>query len=274
MSDAQFNQYNNLIIFARDRREYKLISKQLDKESFRKAMQSESYVRIDCIDPKKSKEVLIYLFDKDSKYTNSSQDLKRLLKKFKNPTTLLLITYKSLTTYSKKVVNSFKKLLTIFDYRHEIFDLILPNGPLCYPHRVMSRDEVIKLANEDLCCYITGIPRIFDEDPQCIWIGAEVGDIIEIKMLSDITGETYQYRVVIPKSGKVIAYKEVAEETDEKEEKSKDKKGKKVDDEDDEEILEHRENVSDNDDDFDENAEPKDDEDVDEGEDHEHNLDH
>lgn len=266
MSDSQFNQYNNLVIFAKDWRKYKLITKPLDKESFRKAMQSESYVRLDCIDPEKSKEVLIYLFDRDSKYTNSSQDLKRLLKKFKNPTTLLLITYRPLTTYSKKVVNTFKKLLTIYDYRHEIFDLILPSGPLCYPHRVMSRDEVIKLANEDLCCYITGIPRIFDEDPQCIWIGAEVGDVVEIKMLSDITGETYQYRVVIPKSGKVIAYKETDKE--EKEEKEEDKK-----EEDDEEVLEHRENVSDNEDEFDENAEPKEDEE-DEGDEHEHNLDH
>lgn len=263
MSEAQFNQYNNLLVFAKDWRKYKLISKALDKESFRKSMQSESYVRIDCIDPNKSKEVLIYLFDKDSKYTNSSQDLKRLLKKFKEPTTLLLITYKPLTTYSKKAINAARKLLTIYDYRHEIFDLILPNGPLCYPHRVMSRDEVIKLANEDLCCYITGMPRIFDEDPQCIWIGAEVGDVVEIEMLSDITGETYQYRVVIPKSGKVIAYKEANKEEADKEDKKEDE---------DDEVLEHRENISEDEDEFDENVEPKD-EDEDE-DDHNHSLDH
>lgn len=241
MSEAQFNQYNNIITFVKDWRKYKLQHKPLDLISFRKAMQSsDQYVRIDCLDTKKSKEVLIYLFDKDSKYTASSQDLKRLLKKFKTPSTLLLITYKPLTTYSKKAIQSFKKLLTIYDYRHEIFDLVLPNGPLCYPHRVMSREEVIKLTNEDLCCYIIGLPKIFDEDPQCIWIGAEVGDIVEIKMLSDISGNTYQYRVVIPKSGKVISYKEIFEEkTNDAEENEED------DEEDDEEVQEHRENVAD-----------------------------
>jgi hypothetical protein len=56
-------------------------------------------------------------------------------------------------------------------------------------------------------------------------------------MLSDITGETYQYRVVIPKSGKVIAYKEApATEPDAEQE------------EEDEEVREYRENKEDLDD--------------------------
>ncbi len=52
------------------------------------------------------------------------------------------------------------------------------------------------------------LPKIFDEDSQCIWIGAESGDVVEIKMLSDIAGETIQYRVVVPRSGRVIFAKE------------------------------------------------------------------
>ena len=105
----------------------------------------------------------------------------------------------------------------------------------------MSREEIIKLTNDDLCCYITNLPKIFDEDTQCIWIGAKVGDVLEIKISSDISGESIHYRVVVPKSGKLIAYKEApAEEAPVEEE--------------DEEILEHREEGAAADDDDDAEA--------------------
>jgi DNA-directed RNA polymerase subunit H (RpoH/RPB5) len=98
--------------------------------------------------------------------------------------------------------------LNIFTYLHVIFDLVIPKGPLCYPHRILSKEEVLHLCNEELFCYLTNLPKIFDEDPQCIWIGAESGDVVEIKILSDISGEAIQYRVVVPRSGRVIFTKE------------------------------------------------------------------
>lgn len=252
MSEAEFNRYNNIVIFATDWRKYDLITKPLDKDAFRKAMQSEQYVKLECHDPKKDANVLIYLFDKNSKYIASSQDMKKLLKKLKEPCHIIMITYQQLNVYHRKAINS-QKHLKVKVYRHEIFDLVLPNGPLCYPHRIMSRDEVIKLTNEDLCCFVVNLPKILDEDPQVIWIGAEVGNVIEIKAVSDISGESYQYRVVIPKSGKVIAYKEAKQEADPTD---------PVEAEDDE-VQEHRENVED--------VADEDDED---GEHAEHNMDH
>lgn len=239
MSEVQFKQYNTLLIFAQEWRKYKIESKQLDESAFRTEMQTEQYVKIECLDAKQKRKIIIYLFDKNSKYTVSSQDLKKLLKKIKNPCHVILVTYKPLTTYGRKAINSFKHL-NIVTYRHEIFDLVVPHGPLCYPHRVLSRDEVLHLCNNDLCCYLINLPKIFDEDPQCIWIGARVGDVVEIKMLSDITGETIQYRVVIPKSGRIIAAtKEIKEETDER------VKSVAADHEEvDEEVLEHLEHAN------------------------------
>lgn len=240
MSEAEHNRYNNIIIFATDWRKYELTTKPLDKDAFRKAMQAEQYVKLECYNPKKDANVLIYLFDKNSKYIASSQDMKKLLKKIKEPCSLIMITYQPMNVYHRKAINS-QKHLKVNVYRHEIFDLVLPNGPLCYPHRVMTRDEVIRLTNEDLCCFVTNLPKILDEDPQVIWIGAEVGDVIEVKMLSDIAGETYQYKVVIPKSGKVIAYKESTPEVDPSEQS----------DIEDDDVQEHRENVDIADDDDD-----------------------
>ena len=203
MSDIQFNRYSNIITFAKDWRKYKIPNKTMNADAFRNEMQTEEFVRLDCVDIKKNRDVLIYLFSKTSKYTTSSQDLKRLLKKIKTPCDVILITYAPFNTYGRKAIASFGHL-NVYTYLHEIFDLIVPKGPLCYPHRIMSREEVLKLCNEELYCYLTNLPKIFDEDPQCIWIGAENGDVVEITMLSDISGETIQYRVVVPKSGRVI----------------------------------------------------------------------
>ena len=231
MTEAQFNRYQNVIIFAKDWRSYKLINKPLDASAFRSAMQTEQYVMTECLDTKKNTEVLIYMFDKDSKYVLSSQDLKRLLKKIKNACDVILITYMPFKTYGKKAISVYKHL-NVYTYLQEIFEMVLPYGPLCYPHRILSREEVLRLCNEELMCYLMNLPKIFDEDPQCIWIGASSGDVIEIKMLSDISGETIQYRVVVPKSGRVVFIKEADAPAIEK----------NVDvDVEDEEVEEHRE---------------------------------
>ena len=246
MSDAQFNQYNNLFIFAKDWRKYKIESKRMEIDEFRKNMQSDQYVKIECLDNRKNKTVSIYLFDIVCKYTTKSTELKKLLKKNKT-NIVLLITYEPLNTYCKRAVSSMKNL-NIFVYRHEIFSLIIPNGPLCYPHRIMSRDEVLKLTNDDLACYLTNLPKIFDEDPQCVWIGAEIGNVVEIKMLSDISGEAIHYRVVVPKNGRIIHYTDPENDEEKKEDE-------KPQEEQDDEVDEHREfkTNDDLDDDLDDN---------------------
>ena len=240
MTDIQFNRYLNVITFAKEWRKYKISNKTLDEQAFRNTIQTDQYVLMECIDPKNNREVFIYLFDKDSKYATSSQDLKQLLKKIKNPCNIIFITYKPFNTYGKKVILS-NKHLSIYTYLHEIFELVLPYGPLCYPHRILSYEEVLKLCNSELMCYLTNLPKIFDEDPQCIWIGAESGDVVEIKILSDIAGETIQYRVVVPKSGRVVFAKEAAEEPLVEEEIIHKSKTNNLDELSDDELNEHRE---------------------------------
>lgn len=238
MSEIQYKRYLNVLTFAKDWRKYQLVSNlTLTDVAFRNEMQTNQYVLINCEDPKKKKDVYIYLLDKESKYFASSTDLKALLDKIKKPCIVILITYLPFSTYGRKVIAKYKHI-TIKTYRHEIFDLIVPNGPLCYPHRIMSKEEVLHLCNKELSCMLPNIPKIFDEDPQCIWNGAEVGDVVEIKMLSDISGETVYYRVVVPKSGRVISSKETfaSEVVDTDKAES-----------DDEEVIEYRENAQVND---------------------------
>ncbi len=231
MSDSQFRQYNNIILFAEKYRKYKRITPIYTKETFRKDMQPNKYVKMEYVS-QLGRKVIIYLFASDSKYAISSQDLNRLLSKNRDPCDVILITEKPFKIHTNRVINSLKHL-SIKCYLHKIFELELPIGPLSYPHRIMSKEEVNTLLNNALFCNLTNLPKILEEDPQCIWIGASVADVIEITMISDIMGKSIQYRVVIPKSGKMITFK--------KENNVQNDEKKEEDDDEDEEIKEYRE---------------------------------
>jgi DNA-directed RNA polymerase subunit H (RpoH/RPB5) len=228
MSDSQFNQYLNLHKFAAKWRGYKQVSIPLKKDIFRKNMQFNDYVQLEYIH-KNGKPVLIYLLSKNGKYSNSSQDIKRLLAKTREPTDVILVSAAPFKVYTKKAIVTFKHL-RVKTYIHENFNLEVPKGALCYPHEIMSTEEVNNLLNNELYCSLVSLPKILIEDVQCIWTGAELGDVIRIKMISDITGTCYQYRVVVAKSGRVISFRNDDEPVEEI-----------VDDEDDEEIQAHRE---------------------------------
>jgi DNA-directed RNA polymerase subunit H (RpoH/RPB5) len=206
MSDEQFAQYNNLHVFALGWRKYRQVSIPKKNDAFRKEMQFQDYTRLDYMNSS-GKPVQIFLLAKSGKYDNSSQDLKRLLAKIREPTDVILVSADPFKIYSRRAIDIFKHL-RVKTYLHENFNLIIPNGPLCYPHRIMRHEEVDRLLNEELCCQLVNLPKILVEDVQCIWRGAELGDVIEIKMPSDISGYVIQYRVVVAKSGRVISFRD------------------------------------------------------------------
>ena len=256
MTEVAFNRYNNILIFAQEWRKYKLQEKPLSVTSFRNNIQTDTFVLIKCIDTKE-RNILIYLLDENSKYT-SVQELKKILNKISDFSIIILVSH---NTYNKKIFNQFPKL-NIYSYHYSTFDLVIPKGPLCCPHRILSREEVLKLCNHELQCTLNNLPKIFDDDKQCIWIGAESGDVIEIIMPSDISGETIQYRVTVPRSGKIIFIKEdevfteIVETTEPKEENNE---------EEDEETAEYKDSIAIHSEGSDESDEEKE---------HEHNEDH
>jgi len=217
MSTIQFNQYKNLNEFATTWRGYTSNFTMLDEDAFRKQMQSNQYIRMDYIN-KFEKPVQIYLLSPNSKY-NNNQVLKQLLVKIKDPTDVILVTEQPLKKYTYDNINTFKHL-RVKGYLHRNFDVIMPNVPLAYRHRIMSKSEVLNLLNNELRCSLINLPKILEEDVQCIYIDGHVGDIIQIKCVSDIMGESTHYRTVIPKSGRIVSFRQeiVPEQKEEEEE--------------------------------------------------------
>jgi DNA-directed RNA polymerase subunit H (RpoH/RPB5) len=211
MTDIQYNQYNIIQSFAVNWRKYTPNFEPLEKEAFRRAMQLDKYVRLDYINPKNGKQVIIFLFAPDSPHATSSTMLKRILVRVKDPGDIILVMKKYLGSYSKIALKSFPHL-RVKCYLHENFNIIIPNGPLCYKHRILSTEEVNTLLNTELYCYLVNLPKILIDDPQCIWLGCEIGDVLEITSPSEIAGEYVHYRVVCPKNGAAINIADVRDD--------------------------------------------------------------
>ena len=213
MSDAQYNRYITLHTFASDWRKYNVKNNMLNKEDFRKQMQIKEYIMINCTNEQNSRNITIILFTENSQYTSKATLLKKILTQINDSGDVILVSHATLGTHFIRVIHSFKHL-KIKAYLHQNFNIIVPNGPLCYPHRVLSKEEVRNLLNNEMFVHLSNLPKILVEDVQCIWIGAEVGDVVEIKMHSDISGYCIQYRVVISKSGRLISLKESKQDDD------------------------------------------------------------
>lgn len=215
-NDIQYTRYLNLDIFATEWRKYVRKTPVLNAENFYKEFRVNTYIKMDYVKSKTGKPVFIYLIATNSVYHLVPQNLKQLLNKIKIPADVILVTSFPFSSGGLKSIPAFKHL-RVKMYLHETFSFILPNGPLCYPHRIMEPQEINTLLNSGLCCYLTNLPKISVSDPQCIWIGAEVGDVLEISMLSDISGIALLYKVVVAKNGKIISFRDPDVITEEKE---------------------------------------------------------
>lgn len=211
MTDVQ---YNNIQIFAEQWRKYQPTGPSLAKEVFLKTIQMERYVRMDFVDQKNNRAVAIFLIARGHNISNA-QSIRQLLNKFNSPMDIILITEEALNNFGIKALRSYKHL-HVERLLHENFSLVVPHGPLCYPHRILSRDEINTLLNEELYCRLINLPKILQSDVQCVWLGARIGDVIEIEMANDVNGRALHYRVVVQKSGRMAqqAVQPPAEPTD------------------------------------------------------------
>lgn len=212
MTTVYYNQYENIRICATKYRGYKPVKDEISQKDFQTNIQFDQYVKLSYVSSTGT-PILIYLFSKTSKYIKKAQDFRSLMSNIKGPHEVILVTPELIPNY----VNEAKRLnkhLDLYNYPSRTFNLIIPQGPLCFPHRVMTQSEVKKLCNNELFNYITSLPKINVMDPQCIWINAKVGDVLEIIGDTDSTGKYIKYALVIPKNEKFIAKeKDAGEET-------------------------------------------------------------
>ncbi len=181
-----------MIKFATKWRGYEVGTVMTETE-FHKASSIHDVIRIDCVDKRREKPVVMFMLLNSKAY--KAAEIRGLLNSVKQISDVIIVSLHVIANIVAKLAPKFNHL-NISTYGHHIFAMEIPNGPHCYPHRVMDKKEVNHLLNEGLMTRLTGLAQIRENDPQCIWIGAQIGDVIEIDAVSAGTGLVKLYKIV------------------------------------------------------------------------------
>lgn len=81
-------------------------------------------------------------------------------------------------------------------FTYNLLSSVLPEHELVPQYTILTSDQVNDLKK----WFIDpeALPKVFENDPQMVWIGANAGDVIKYKYLSEVTIEAIGYCKVIP----------------------------------------------------------------------------
>lgn len=227
---AKFLEYRQLdlvagAIYADTKKDTKKIEKFLEESEMITKMQYYGYILIEANDkPSKDRRIklsvnknrpvktYILLIERNSAHLKTSQNFVKLLNRipgFSETKTdhnmdVIIITHNILSVYSDKKVKLYtfegdenKGFIHIHSYKYVNFTSERPKHKLVAKHRIISRDEeneILKTLHTDKI----NLPKILLSDPMSVWLGVEVGDIIEAQMPSEATGIEIKYLVGRP----------------------------------------------------------------------------
>lgn len=213
----EYERYGNILEFAEKWRKYKVNHVKLNQADFSKNINIDGYIYIACFNEEYKTNVSILLFNPNTKYVTTNAQMKLLINEhikimarlggnvpgsvYLNE--ILLITEKNLSIHHNKFFNTKNLDVSIENYMYRLFNIITPRASCVADHRILSKDEVMEIMNEDLKCNVVYLPKILITDPICIWLGAKIGHVIEVKNLSEVCGYAISYNLVIPKGRKI-----------------------------------------------------------------------
>jgi DNA-directed RNA polymerase subunit H (RpoH/RPB5) len=196
-----YSKYQNILVFAGPKyRNFTLDEGyDLDRKTFVQTMQLNEYLLVSGVDNASGKKIYLLLIKPGSDYGRRTEHMKRIFKTIKpEPCTVFIFTKTPLTVYIRRAL----KLMTPITYKnyfYKHFVIPIEQGPLCSRFKVLSEEETQHLCRKQL--FISSrldLPRIYLSDPQVIWVGAEIGQVVKILTRSLIAGMMITYRVVYP----------------------------------------------------------------------------
>jgi len=203
-----YNIYLNICLFAEKWRKYEKKSDQLSLEEFKKKILYDHYIKMEYTNLTTKNDVIILFLPVDSIISTTTAEMGKMIHSINKKSDIIIISENNLSSHVNKSIKS--SIHRIKTYVHENFSIVIPNASLCSKHELLSSDETKCILNNELYCSLHNLPRIKINDPQCIWIGAEIGDVVKITSNSDISGTYIHYRVVIPYSDNKITFRSTA----------------------------------------------------------------
>ena len=204
--------YENVIkmITMPEYRGLELDSSKIKIEEFYNTIHIDNYIIIKC--GKKEEEekkvqdstIAFYITAINSGITRTIIEFKKLMNKVPNNIKYIYIINEK--EFSQQVYNVISLLYSqyiVMKLNNNTFETERPKHMLVSKHEILTQDEYNNLIKYSTIVNPLNLPKIRLDDTQCIWIGAESGDIIKITRRT-IIGESTNYRVVIgPISNKI-----------------------------------------------------------------------
>lgn len=81
-------------------------------------------------------------------------------------------------------------------FTYTLFNSVLPEHELVPIYDILTPEQIEVLKNWFI--EPDTLPKIFENDPQMVWIGAKVGDVVKFTYLSEVTINAIGYCKVIP----------------------------------------------------------------------------
>jgi DNA-directed RNA polymerase subunit H (RpoH/RPB5) len=196
----------------------------LGESEFIKTVQYSGYVQIETKDKptykrrysivtsetNKNKPVktFILILDVNSQYGKATQKFTKLINRVPNISKknrnhnieILVISKNEFSTHIRRKINTFQTeepgYVRIFPHKYVRFTTEVPKNDLIPPHRILPEDEIKIIMEELNVTKKSEFPKIPITKPICVWLGANVGDLIEILPLSESVGQDKKYRFV------------------------------------------------------------------------------
>lgn len=154
-------------------------------------------------------KTFIIIIDRGSDFTRSEHFEKMLnkLPEIKSKTRnfnmdVLTISENPITSFSSKKLDQFRfegsadrGFVSITPVLYTLFMNDIFSYNIVSDHRIMSKEEEKEIL-DNFKLQKTNLPKISKLDPACVIIGAEIGDLVEIQNLNQISGIEITYRFV------------------------------------------------------------------------------
>jgi len=186
--DWFYQMYLNVRLFLTKYRKLEIKDDLIDLDEFQQKILINEYIQIDTVN-----NMTVLLFVKDTQLT-VSKNLRSILQRISS-NEIILIMDKLIKAKNKSTIKKETKAKLYF-YKHCIFLVEIPLGPCVPKMRILSNSEITDVLHNMRTSSST-ISKIGVEDPQAIWLGAKVNQMIESKGSSSNAIIETHYRVVV-----------------------------------------------------------------------------
>jgi DNA-directed RNA polymerase subunit H (RpoH/RPB5) len=182
-------------------RSIKVDEKDLTKDDLQKNLQFDGYVKFEGTDLKGDK-ILIALLSQNDKGTNEISQTTEKFRVFMNNVRsdkikkILVVSPGDFSTHILNYIYAQPDLAEMLQIHHyDRFKVVVPLGPYCSEHRILSNEEAKEFIDYNKI-EVQMMKKIYMDDPQIIWLGAEPGQYILITRLSRSSGRSNELRKV------------------------------------------------------------------------------